>query len=236
MLPLALVTGLSLQSLILLIVIGQGFALRRLNNKPVPSLVQLSDGKALRVKPTPAQQRTPETIKVFIATTFTTLFNWRGEITNVAGETIRDPGIDMAITSGGDQDAGDETSKQKVTTATATASFALSSDFRASFLTKVAELTPPGVFTGRQQVVMVIDQVGQPIELSTGRWQVDVLAHLNVFDEANTPQQVIQFNRQVVVEATTAPFVPEGESPLEQAIYNIRQAGLQITDIRPIAR
>jgi hypothetical protein len=129
-----------------------------------------------------------------------------------------------------------ERGKRNIATASWQASFALSEDFRQDFLKRVAELTPPGVFTGTSQVVMVINHVGNPEAVGEGRWKVTVVAHLYVFNDANALGQAIPFNREVFVEAVTAPAVPDGETPLEQAIYRIRQTGLQIYAIRELER
>lgn len=226
LLPLLLGSSLIAQLLTLAVVAIQGFAIQQLYSKPAPSLVQTSDGKALKVRPVPATERTPSTLQSFTTSTLTQTFNWRGTIPGPDGKEIADPGIKIDTPSG----------SKKVTTASASASFALAEDFRLPFLSRVAELTPPGVFTGDTQVVLIIDQIGTPEELKPGKWRLDVLAHLNVFDANNNPRETIPFNREIVVESTTVPLVPEGETSLEQAVYTIRQAGLQITDIRPIDR
>jgi hypothetical protein len=226
LLPWLLLGGLGTQILTLILVTGQGMAIRRLNDKPPPSLVQMQDGSAYRVRPVAASNRTPAVIQYFTTTTLTQLFNWNGELVEADGQRIKDPGIDIETDEG----------TAKVTTASMTASFALSEAFRLPFLQRVAALTPPGVFTGNTQVVLIIDRVSEPQELAPGKWQLSVLAHLAVFTGGSSPQTTIPFHREITVEATTAPVVPEGETPLEQAIYSIRQAGLVITDIRPLER
>lgn len=229
LLPLAVFMGGALQVLTLLMLLGQSVSIYRLHNKKPPTLVQTTDGRAFRTKAISGDERSSEAIKGFVSVMMTQLFNWQGEVTTDSGETIRDPGIAI------DAEASSGTS-QKVTTASATASMALAPDFRLAFLKRVAELTPLDVFNGRGQVVMVVEKVSEPVQLETGKWKLNVLAHLNVFGANSAPKEIIPFNREVVVEATTAPLIPEGNTPLEQAIYTIRQAGLQITDIRPIAR
>lgn len=218
-----------LQILTSLIVLGMGVMLHRMTNKAAPSLVQTTEGSAFRVKAIPGNSRSPATIKAFISAVLPQLFNMSGKIITDTGETIRDPGIDLDA----DTTTGTAT---KVPTASATASMALSEDFRLPFLKNIGALTPPGVFTGRTQVVMVVEQASEPQALADDKWQLTVLAHLNVFNGTGALQKTIPFHREIVVEATTAPLVPEGETPLEQAVYAIRQAGLQITDIREIAR
>ena len=226
LLPWLLLGCLGMQILTLILMAAQGLAIRRLYDKPSPSLVQMQDGSAYRVRPVAASHRTPAVIQYFTTTTLTQLFNWNGDIVEADGQRRQDPGIDIATDEG----------TAKVTTASMTASFALSEVFRLPFLQRVAALTPLGVFTGNTQVVLIIDRVSEPQELEPGKWQLSVLAHLAVFHGSTSPQKTIPFHREITVEATTAPIVPEGETPLEQAIYSIRQAGLVITDIRPLER
>lgn len=223
LLPWLLIASLGLQGLCLIIVILQGFSIRQLYAKAPPTLVQTTSGQAFKVAPLPANERTTETISVFIASIFSELLNMDGTTVAADGAVMTDPGVDIETPQG----------SKTVTTASTVASFALSAEFRLDFLRRVAELTPPGVFSGQTEVVMVIDQISTPESIAPGQWKLDVLAHLNVF-ENGSPRDIIPFHRQIVVEATTAPLVPEGDTPLERTIYNIRQAGLHIIDIRDI--
>ncbi|NEQ47553.1 MAG: hypothetical protein F6K00_30020 [Leptolyngbya sp. SIOISBB] len=226
LLPVVLLCCLGVQILTLIVIGGQGLAIRRLHDKQPPSLVQMTDGHAIRVQAVAAEQRTPAVIKVFTSNAMTQLMNMSGTLPDTEGDRIQDPGIDIETPNG----------TAKVTSASMTASFTLAEDFRLPFLQKLAELTPPGVFRGTTQVVLIIDTVSEPEEVAPGKWQLKMLAHLAVFNGGQAPQQTIPFNREITVEATTAPVVPEGETPLEQAVYAVRQAGLMITDIRPLER
>ena len=219
-----LVINLSCQVVTIAALAAQGLAIHRLGRQTPPTLVQTHSGLALRVRPVDAAARTPATVKYFIASMMTTLFNWSGKLPTADDDTARDPGIDIKTASG----------TKKVPTAAWGASLALSADFRLPFLAQVADYVPAGVFRGQEQVVMAIDQISEPEPLAEGRWKVTVLAHLNVFNQSLTPTQTIPFHREIIVEAVNAPIVPEGETPLEQAVYTIRQAGLQITSIREI--
>lgn len=258
--PLLLLAILSGQLLTLMLVTVQGFAIRGISNKPTPTLVQQTTGEVITTRPVPAHERTPAVIKSFVVLILSQLLTWNGTITTASGNQMRDPGIALSTVStdtGTDTETGSSSSKigtkvgsAKVATSSAMASFALSEDFRQAFLERIATLTPAGVFTGRQKVVLVIDQISEPTELNAAtagsgsnsttdpakKWQLNVLANLTVFDGNNAPIKTIPFNREIVVETTSVPTLPEGDSPLEQAIYNIRAAGLHITDIRPISR
>ncbi|MEO0488014.1 MAG: hypothetical protein AAFZ49_00475 [Cyanobacteria bacterium J06659_2] len=229
-LPLFVLGSVGLQLLILCFLFLQAGALSRLSRQEAPTLVQMQDGQAIRVAAMGSHERTPETIRRFVNDTLVLMFNWSGSLPAATAEEANqpqpDPGLPVEVERG----------KRNIATASWQASFAFSEDFRQDFLMRVAELTPPGVFAGTTQVVMVVTHISEPEEVGDGRWKVDVVAHLYVFNEDNALGEAIPFNREVFVEAVTAPAVPEGETPLEQAIYTIRQAGLQIYAIRELER
>lgn len=229
-LPLFVLGSVGLQLVILVFLFVQAGALSRLSRQAAPTLVQMQDGQAIRVGAMEAQDRTPETIRRFVNDTLVLMFNWSGSLPAATAEEASQPQPDPGLPV--EMDRG----KGQVATASWQASFAFSEDFRQDFLKRVAELTPPGVFSGTTQVVMVVNHVSEPEVVGEGRWKVDVVAHLYVFDETNALGEAIPFNREVFVEAVTAPAVPDGETPLEQAIYAIRQAGLQIYAIRELNR
>lgn len=81
---------------------------------------------------------------MFVTQALTQLFNWSGTLTGPEGERVPDPGIGIDTPAG----------VKRITTASATASFALSEELRLPFLQKVAELTPTSVFSGQTQVVL----------------------------------------------------------------------------------
>lgn len=229
-LPLFVLGSVSLQLIMLVTLFRQAGALSRLSRQAAPTLVQLQDGQAIRVGAMAAQERAPETIRRFVNDTLVLMFNWSGSLPATTAEQAQqpqaDPGLPVEVERG----------QRQVATASWQASFAFSEDFRPAFLKRVAELTPPGVFSGTTQVVMVVNHVSDPVAVGEGRWRVTVVAHLYVFDDTNALGEAIPFNREVFVEAVTAPAIPEGDTSLEQAIYQIRQAGLQIYAIRELER
>jgi len=228
-LPLFVLSSVGLQVIILLVLFMQAGALNRLSRQDAPTLVQMQDGRAIRVGAMGAQERSPETIRRFVNDTLVLMFNWSGQLPasgDNAGQPMADPGLPIGTDNG----------KRQVATASWQASFALAEAFRQDFLQRVAELTPTGVFSGTTQVVMVINHVSNPEVVGEGRWKVDVVAYLYVFDDSNALGETIPFNREVFVEAVMAPAVPEGDTALEQAIYRIRQSGLQIYAIRELTR
>ncbi|MEM8804449.1 MAG: hypothetical protein AAGF01_00155 [Cyanobacteria bacterium P01_G01_bin.38] len=228
--PLFVLGSVGLQLLILVILFLQAGALSRLSRQPPPTLVQMQDGEAIRVSAMGSKDRSPETIRRFVNDTLVLMFNWSGSLPATTAEEASqpktDPGLPVEVEQG----------KRKVATASWQASFAFSEDFRQEFLQRVAELTPPDVFAGGTQVIIVVNHVSEPEIAGEGRWKVDMVSHLYVFNEANALGEAIPFNREVFVEAVTAPAVPAGKTALEEAIYSIRQAGLQIYAIRELER
>ena len=209
-------------------------ALLAVSKKAPPTLVQLLDGKAVTVTAISSSQRTPETIKRFVNETFALMFNWSGKLpaNNEKGTQApqEDPGVKVSSEGAG--------LNSKVTTSSWQASFALSSDFRSTFLQKIAQLTPNEVFSGDSQVVLVMRNVGAPQQVSVGKWKVSVVADLIYFDHSNNAGSALPLNKEVFVQAIDPPLTPleDAASPLEKAIYEVRQAGLEIYAIRELNR
>lgn len=224
LLPMLSIGSICLQVFNVLVVIVLALTTYRLATKSSPTLVQTGTGQPLRVIPMGSNQRTNETLKTFTATALYQLFNWAGTVKDSAGDNIPDPGVDVETPTG----------TSKVTTPAMVGSMALAEEFRLSMLTKIAELTPRGVFNGQQKVVLVIDQMSEPEPLDAGSWEITVIAHLNIFNSSNALQKTLPFHRVVTLQATTAPLVPAGDTPLEQAVYSMRQAGLEITSIHEL--
>ena len=168
--PLFVLGSVGLQLVILVILFLQAGALSRLSRQAPPTLVQMQDGQAVRVAAMDAQDRSPETIRRFVNDTLVLMFNWRGSLPATTAEDASPPKADPGLAIEG------ERGKQKVATASWQASFAFSEDFRQDFLQRVADLTPPDVFTGGTQVVIAINHVSDPAIAGDGRWKGDVVA------------------------------------------------------------
>ncbi|NER27604.1 MAG: hypothetical protein F6J89_08210 [Symploca sp. SIO1C4] len=201
----------------------------RLAQKPPPSLVQLSSGEALTVAPIGSKERTPEVVKRFTVDTLTLIMNWSGKLpsktTEEAVQPTLDPGVDLRTVGG----------KGKVTTAAWQGSFALSEDFRKQFLQRLAELIPPGVFSGQTQAVLVPLEVQNPIKIDEGQWKVTMVANLMVFQASNNLGDVIPFNKEIFVRAVEAPkYVLSAENSLAAVVATVRASGLEIYAIRDL--
>ncbi|WP_414530232.1 hypothetical protein [Nodularia chucula] len=202
-------------------------AIRRLNNQQVPTLIQLSSGETIRAQSVPSTERSNEVIKKFVSDTFIRMFNWDGLIQtfNERGEAVTKPDDGIPITEG---------SRNRVTSRAYEASFAITEreDFRASFLLKLAEMTPNGVFSGETQISLIPRFISEPRRLRDGRWEIDFIATLVTFSRNNNAGEGIPFNKTITVEAVTTPQNPPNETTeLAKKIYAARQAGLEITQI-----
>lgn len=216
---------LGLHLLTFFVLVLQYGAYSKLSKKAPPSLVQLETGKAITVAPLGNKERTPEVVKKFTTDTMTLMMNWSGTkpptTVEEATKPIPDPGV--AITS-----------RRKVATAAWQAGFALSEDFRKEFLTKLAELTPPGVFQGTTQVALVPLELQTPQKIAEGKWKVKMVANLLAFDKGNNLGQVIPFNKEIFVRSVEPPEFPGKSGGITSVIYQARSSGLEIYAIRDL--
>ncbi|AKG19980.1 hypothetical protein [Calothrix sp. 336/3] len=219
----------SLQFLVLLLIIIQGLTIRQYNLRKPPNFVQLVDGKP--VTNTSDLAREPEAIRQFISKTMIAMFNWSGKLPAQNIEDVAKPKADTGITIPTTQGG-----VQKITTSTWVASFALSEDFRKGFLSKIAEITPPEVFSNNPKqaitVELIIKRVYPPVQISPGKWRVGMVADL--IQRKENRQVITPFNKDLLVKSVDyfAYPVPENISNLQQAIYSVRSEKLEIYEIR----
>lgn len=204
----------------------------RLARKPPPSLVQMLDGKPVEVSAIDSTVRTAETIQKFTSDMMTLLFSARGTISreDEPSQTKLDEGVELS-------GLPIEGRNKKIPTAAYEASFALSEDFRAEFLTNLAEMTPPLVFRGQTQTRLIIRHLSPPEpvlndrgEVIAGEYLVKMIADLLIFTPTNRAGQTIPVNKKIYLR-TVHPHslpLPDSASQLEREIYRIRTAGLEI--------
>ncbi|MEI2579863.1 hypothetical protein [Scytonema sp. PRP1] len=227
--PIAIVavSTLALSALSFLIQITNYGATSSLARKEAPSLVQLVDGNTVNVKALDPKERSPEVIKKFVSDSMVKMFNWDGlmQSTSRDGEVVTKPDIGVEIKL--------EKGKSRVTTKAWEAAFALTEkeDFRASFLKKLAEVTPPGAFNGSIQTSLVPRYVSEPRKIGSGKWQVDVVATLVTFSKEDNAGSGIAFNKTVTVQAISTPQSPPDTTEIAKKIYQARRSGLEITEI-----
>lgn len=233
LLPLSVVVSIGIQGMVLLILLGNSFGLNAILHKPVPSLVQLLDGSSIATEPIDPNQRTPEVTRQFVKSALGMMFTWNTKVQVNNPDNASSP---QTITDQGVQISGTDGSAGQVTTASWQASFALSEDFRSQFLLQIAELTPREVFSGTAQSVLSLESISDPQPISTGVWQVDVVASLLVFDSQYPQGHAIPFNKSIFVRAVEPALdpLPSDSTPIQKAVYTMRQSGLEITEMQDI--
>lgn len=223
--PLTQLAILAIAILLLLMVFYMGMQLSALARKPPPSLVQLVDGQVLQVAPAPTDYREPGVVSRVAQEWETLTYNWSGKLPN--GKA--DPGINIG-------------KGKKVTTATWDAAFLLSEDFRREFLQGIAEIVPPEIFecpdrgVCQLQTVLQIDQLLPPKPIGQGQWSVDSIGHLIAFNLSQPIGEPMPINKRIRLKAIPPPRYPleKGLSPLQQAAYHLRKAGVEIFLIEDI--
>lgn len=188
------------------------------------TFVQLVDGRAVAIREEAITYRTPDLVK------------------NVARQwTILTWTWDSKLPGTSKPDAGQKIGSNRLPTTAYLASFLLQgktkssgSSFREESRKTIAELTPAGVFSGNTRSTILINYVSEPRTIAPGRYEVDMVATRNVIDQSGQIEE-IPFNRTFTLDAVDIPKSPLGKdaTDVERAVYNVREAGLEITDIKP---
>ncbi|MCG6136835.1 MAG: hypothetical protein MET45_19735 [Nostoc sp. LLA-1] len=221
----------SLHVLVLFLFILQGLNIRQLSLRKPPSFVQMIDGQPLVA--TDDLARDPEVIRQFVSQTMTTMFNWSGTLPvqtiEEAAKPQPDPGITVRTPQGG---------SQKVTTSSWVAGFAISEDFRKGFLSAIAEMTPPEVFSNSPNQAMsaelVIQRIYPPEQIAPGQWRVGMVADLVQKKRDDDRRSITPFNKDFLVRAVDYfPYpLSDTRTDIQQAIYSNRANKLEIYEMR----
>ncbi|MHC0062310.1 hypothetical protein ACWATR_05190 [Nostoc sp. UIC 10890] len=221
----------SLHILVLLLFILQGLNIRQLSLRKPPNFVQLIDGQP--VANIDDLAREPETIRRFISKTMISMFSWSGTLPPQTIEEVANPKSDLGILISTPQGGS-----QKISTSSWVASFAFSEDFRKSFLSTVAEMTPPEVFSENPSQAMtsqlVIKRLYPPKEIAPGKWRVGMVADLIQRNRIGGEKLITPFNKDLLVRAADYFGNPQANNgtDLQKAIYSVRADKLEIYEIR----
>ncbi|PIG91584.1 hypothetical protein [Gloeocapsopsis sp. IPPAS B-1203] len=183
-----------------------------------PTMAQLVNGDTVYISEKDRYWRYPQVIRKVVSDWTMLTFNWEGKI---AGSDKTDEGVKVD-------------DRQRVPTNTWFASVLLEDDFAQAALKDIAQLVPADVFTGRIRSVAIVNHVSEPRQIAQGRWQVDMVSTRILIDRTGKSER-LPFNRTFTLEAVEIPHSPLGSdaSLVEQRIYEIRSAGLQIINIVP---
>ena len=199
--------------------------------KPAPSLVQLSDGQAIKVQAVGNKDRSPEVVQQFVTDSLIMLMSWTNEIPGGSDEKkIPDSGALVKIKEG----------NRRITSPAFQATFTFSEDLRAELVKILAEMTPDGVFKGEIKTTLKFQHVTLPNPVDkdqSGKWKINVVATLLQYQQGRADIVKIPFNKEIVVQAVDTPELPKSgkfSNEFESLVYSIRQAGLEIVSMKDI--
>ena len=227
-LTLFVLATLGLQALLFLQTTFNTIWIAKLARRPAPTLVELQDGRSIQVGVIGSQERSALAIQNFTSQIATMLFSTVGTLDSDSKTpknslpTKLDPGVVLQ----GRAFRGNN----KVTTAAWSASFALSEEFRKTFLYELADITPLGVFRGTTQTVLVISYLSEPELIETGKWKLNMIANLYTFEQGQKLGEAIPINKTIYLKAVyvSPQALLENASNIQRVIYKAREAGLEI--------
>ncbi|WP_375491806.1 hypothetical protein [uncultured Nostoc sp.] len=209
---------------LLLINLTNSSKLSKISNQK-PTLVELQDGTSIRAIAVGEKDRTDQAIMDFAGRIMMNLMSWN------AVPKSSDSNLDPTKLK---LDPGVQVSDKKLTTNTWSAGFALSEDFRASFLREIAALTPSNVFNGDTQSALLVRHLSPPQKIEEGKWRLEMVANLVVFKGQDQLGKAISFNKTVFVRAVDTPPLPNNPSVAQIEAYRARKAGMEIYRIQDL--
>ncbi|MEM7553906.1 MAG: hypothetical protein AAF378_07365 [Cyanobacteria bacterium P01_A01_bin.84] len=203
--PLFVVATFGLHLLTFLILMFHSKMLQQVKKKSLPeTLVQLADGRAIAVDAQKNFQRNPRTIQRFVGETMTLMFTSSDKLpTKVVWQ------ISSQLLS----------EKYQQT---------LKSQNKSLYLENELKKISKG-----KESVFIINNISPPVEISPGKWKVQISARRLIFRNYDKLGSPITFNKQILVrslEKTSVP-VPKFPTPLSLAVHRLGYAKLEIYNI-----
>lgn len=199
--------------------------------KPTPSLVQLSDGQAIKVQAVGNQDRSPEVVQHFVTDSLIMLMSWTNELPGASDDKkVPDAGALVKIKDG----------DRRITSPAFQATFTFGEELRTELVKILAEMTPDGVFKGEIKTTLKFQHVTLPTLVDknqSGKWKINVVATLLQYQQGRADIVKIPFNKEIIVQAIDTPPLPKSgkfSNELESLVYGIRQAGLEIVSMKDI--
>jgi hypothetical protein len=219
-------TGFSaITMLLLFVVLGNVVSIAK---KPAPSLVQMNNGQAIRVKAIGSKERSLEVVQNFTTESLIMLMSWTNELPVAKGEAKSlDKGFAVKTKTG----------DQLITIGTFQASFVFGDKLRDEVVKILAEMTPPDVFKGKIRTTLKFQHATIPTPIEEGKWRIRVVGTLLKYQPGRGDTTKVPFNKEVIVQAIDTPSLPANgkfSNELEAVVYNIRQAGLEIISMKDI--
>lgn len=214
-------SGATLLSAICLFFMYKGIA-----DKPLPALVQLANGKTIKVATMGDKERTPQVIKDFASITMVKMMTWNGALPPETTEDLSNPKPDLGI-----EIPVEGTTKMKVPTVAWRTSFSLSHDLQNPFLVELAKLATKVMTIGSGTRLEILN-MGEPIQIQAGSWRVPMIANLIVLEKNSNLPKRVQFNKDLLVHAVPVPPIIEstktGEKQLSELVAEGKSSGLEI--------
>jgi hypothetical protein len=196
--------------------------------KPAPSLVQLSNGEAIKVQAISSQERSLEVVQRFTTESLILLMSWTNDLPSTNGENKAvDPGALVKT----------QTGEKRITTSTFQASFTLNENLRDEVVKLLAEMTPAEVFSGNVKTALKFQHVTIPSLVEQGKWKITVVGTLLKYQRGRGDVTKVPFNKELIIQAIDTPALPKDgkfSNELETLVYTIRQAGLEIVSMKDI--
>jgi hypothetical protein len=97
-------------------------------------------------------------------------------------------------------------------------------------------MTPDDVFSNQAQSVFNVVSLSEPLSAGEGEWELEMVANLIIFDRSTPRGRAIPFNKRIFLRAVEPPSDPlrEEATSIQQAVYQIRSAGLEITEMHDL--
>ena len=181
-------------AIMLLVIVGISIA-----SEPEKRLAELPNGVTRSYVALDTSSPSPKAVRQSVAQKLHCLFDWRGilppaDLTEI-GNPKPDPGIPVTVKG----------KELKITTSTWRCSFALDDPFRRTFVGKLAELTPQGIFNpgGRTSWASLVPRdVGVPQQTQEGEWQVPFTAMLMFFENGDNLGRAVPLKYMVYLRET----------------------------------
>jgi hypothetical protein len=196
--------------------------------KPAPSLVQLSNGQAIKVQAMGNQERSLDVVQRFTTDSLILLMSWTNDLPGINGSArTADQGALVKSNQG----------EKLITTSAFQASFVFSDELRDELVKILADMTPPGVFKGEIKTALKFQHVTIPTTLGNGQWKINVVATLIQYQRGRGDTIQIPFNKEIMVRVIDTPTLPQDgkfSNEIEGLVYSIRQAGLEIVAMKDL--
>jgi hypothetical protein len=229
--------GLSIFNTLLLLI--NAFTTSGIANRPLPTMVQLANGKTIEVSAFEGKNRSPQLIRDFTVATMTRLYTWQRYLPLAIGDDPHNPKVDPGAP------VESKSGKTLVPTSVWAASFALSDKFREEFLGEsVAPLLAKlGVLQGQSEVSLRILDLQDPIEVkgdgNERLWRVNLISNIVLRSSANVPEKIIPLNKTIYLRAIYPTAISDAtksadNKDLAKVVAMAGASGLQIYAVENI--